>query len=73
MSDRNVTLFSQRSVDKKKKKDERDLTDVTCYGCGKKGYLRRSCRTKGDEKAKNKKPARQAVVRPSRPLPRNLR
>ena len=50
------------SVDKKKKQEERDLTEVTCYGCGKKEHLRRSCPTKGDEKAKNKKPATQRKV-----------
>ena len=51
--------MSHSSVDKKKKKEERDLTEVRRYGCGKKGQLRHSCPTKGDEKAKNKKPAKQ--------------
>ena len=55
MSDGNVALFGQRSVDTKKETEERDLTDVTFHGCGKKGHLRRRRPTKGDKKAKNKK------------------
>ena len=59
LSDGNVAMFGQQSVQKEKAKVVRDLTDVTCYGCGKKAHLRRSCPTKGDEKAKNEKPATQ--------------
>ena len=55
-SDGNVALFGQQSADKGKGKRKRDLTDVTCYGCGKKGHLRRNCPTKKDEKPKNEKP-----------------
>ena len=56
LSDGNVELFGQRSVEKKKGREERGPTDVTC---GKQGHLRRSCPTKGDERIKNKKLATQ--------------
>lgn len=55
LSNGNVALFGQRPVDKQKEKEERGLTDVTCYGLGKRGHVRRSCSTKGNKKAKNKK------------------
>jgi len=34
-----VALFGQQQ----EKRRERDLTNVTCYGCGKKGHLKRKC------------------------------
>ena len=54
-TDGNIALFGQQSADKKKERKKQDLTDVTCYGCGKKGHLRRHCPTKKDEKPKNEK------------------
>lgn len=58
-----------RSKDKKKqenrgksrsKSDGRSVEDMECYRCGKKGHLKRDCRTlkqeKGKEKAKEEKP-----------------
>ena len=58
LSDGNVALFGQRSVDTKEIEDK-DLTDGTCHGCGKKGHLRRRRPTKRDERVKNKKLAAQ--------------
>jgi len=37
-SDGSVTLF-----DEQQERRERDLLNVTCYGCGKKGNLKHSC------------------------------
>ena len=88
-SDGNIALFGQQSAKKRKEKKKRDLADVTCYGCGKKGHPQRYCPTKKDEKPKNeklknkklknKKPATQAEASTSkadkavRPRQRNLR
>ena len=83
-SDGNIALFGQQSAEKGKEKKKRDLLDVTCYGCGKKGHLRRYCPTKKNEKPKieklkNEKPATQAEASTSkadkavRPRQRNLR
>jgi len=38
-SDGSVALFSQQQ----EKRRETDLSNVTCYGCGKKGHLMRRC------------------------------
>ena len=48
----NVTLRSAVDREEKERK-KRDHTDVMCYGCGKKGHLRRYCPTKKDEEPKN--------------------
>lgn len=63
-SDGKIALFGQQSTEKKGKK-KRDLSDVTCYSCGKKGHLQRYCLTK-DEKAKNEKPTTQAKASTSK-------
>ena len=47
-----VTLFGQQTTDKEKRK-RRDLSNVTCYGCGKKGHLKYKCpHKKGEGKGK---------------------
>ena len=46
-----IALFSQLSADKKKKgKKKWDLTNITCFGCGKKGHLQSMCREKDTDK-----------------------
>jgi hypothetical protein len=35
-----IALLSQQSKDKEEKRKRRGLTNVTCYGCGKKGHLK---------------------------------
>ena len=51
-----VALFSQKMKDKGKKRERRkhDLTNVTCYGCRKKGHLKHKCLDKKDKKGKGK-------------------
>ena len=42
-----IALFGQSSADKKKKgKKKQDLTNITCFGCGKKGHLWSTCKEK---------------------------
>ena len=54
-----MALSSQSSLSTKGegKARKRDLTDVTWYGCGKKGHLKRKCpdKSKGDEAKDDKK------------------
>ncbi|SRR5258706_16341282 len=47
----NIVLSGQQLADKKQDKKKRDLTGITCYGCGQDGHLWRSCLTKWDEKS----------------------
>jgi hypothetical protein len=49
-----MALFGQQSKDKEEKRKTRDLTNVTCYSCGKKGHLKHKCPDKEDEKEKGK-------------------
>ncbi len=48
-----ITL-SQQSKDKEVKRKRHDLTNVMCYGCGKKGHLKHKCPDKEDKKEKGK-------------------
>ncbi len=56
-----VALFGQQSsAPKRREKKKRDISDVTCFGCGQKGHLRRNCPTKKD-KPKDDKPKGEAA------------
>jgi len=56
-----VALFGQQPADKKKKKKEKmgkmDLSNTTCYGCGKKGHISANCPDKQDKKQDEKSKA----------------
>ena len=56
-SDMALTGQSASSTKGKGKAKKRDLTDVTCYRCGKKGHLKRKCpdKLKGDDAKDEKK------------------
>ena len=57
-----VALASQQTAEKdeaRKGKEKRDLSDVMCYGCGKKGHLRRNCAERRDERSKDEEPTAQ--------------
>ena len=50
-----IAMFSQQQKEKeRKKKKKHDLSNVTCYGCGKKGHMKARCQEKKDEKGKGK-------------------
>ena len=56
-----LALFGQQSsAPKKKEKRKRDISDVTCFGCGQKGHLRWNCPAK-KEKQKDDKPKDEAA------------
>ena len=48
-----VALSGQQMTDKEKIK-KGDLSNVTCYGCGKKGHLKHKCPDKKAEKGEGK-------------------
>ena len=51
-----IALFGQQTKDKGKKRERRkhDLSNMTCYGCRKKGHLKHKCPDNKDEKGKGK-------------------
>jgi len=51
-SDGSVTLFGQQQ----EKRRERDLSNVTCYGCSKKGHLKRNCPELSKQEPQGRKP-----------------
>jgi len=51
-SDGSVTLFGQQQ----EKRRERDLSNVTCYGCGKKGHLKHNCPEPSKQELQGGKP-----------------
>src|SRR5258706_6117962 len=60
-----VALFGQQSTTAKKgeqkgEQKKRDYSEITCFGCGKKGHIRRHCPTRKD-KAKDDKPKAEPV------------
>jgi transposase InsO family protein len=65
-SDGSIALYGQQSSDKEKKKKQkgkkgkRDLSNVTCFGCGKKGHVISHC----PEKAKGDKPEEKREEKP---------
>jgi hypothetical protein len=65
-SDGSIALYGQQSSDKEKKKKQkgkkgkRDLSNVTCFSCGKKGHIILHC----PEKAKGDKPEEKQEEKP---------
>ena len=74
-SDMALTSQPMLSNKGKGKAKKRDLTDMTCYGCSKKGHLKQNCPDKskgGDMKDKRRKTISRRLTR-GRRLLRNQR
>ena len=63
-------LFGTQSSAPKTKKRKRDVSEMTCYGCGKKGHLRRNCPTHKD-KGKDDAAKGNASASTSNPKPKD--
>src|SRR5258706_14012830 len=50
-----LRMVLQLASEQKGERKKRDYSEITCFGCGKKGHIRRHCPTRKD-KAKDDKP-----------------
>lgn len=60
-----MALFGQQSSTPKTKKRKRDVSELTCFGCGKKGHIRRNCPTHKDKQKEDAPKVIPPVVPPS--------